>query len=644
MANNTKPLFFIRAIYIGLFLPALVLAQQNDDDILDLILPIIAAAADECQSITTIRPNCKLIVATDINLNGSTVELTNVTIEYDGGTISNGTLNFNGGQIDGNLLNSSLTIKGDVSLLSNTFIFYPERWDIAQGETTSAVALSNNHNLEALFEFIKSLGATTFKIDKFDAYFHSYHDSNPATAVVYTTIEAINVPSDFNLVMTNNTHLRVFPGTKDQSGGNLMALRDVENVTITGGILHGDRDTRAYPAGDIGAIGSHLLRLHSARNVTIKDMTFLDASAGSLNIFSLGFRFNPDTYIPSTNITVQNNLFKNSRRMSIALTDGDDIQIVNNKFIDNDQDSTNSTSGEVGYAINIEPSRTRDDEGSLIEYELVYDVLIKGNTERNSRSGFLSLYAGQDITVEDNNIGTRMSWNFANGARYINNTFAAIGDAAQSWAFFASGTGDTVYDNEFSGNSISGYSIGVVVGSVDADIFNNEIKNVGGGIQVSNAIDARIYNNVIEAVGDGIRFANTTADNVQVTGNTVTTSGFMARVTNSNNQTAETNFSILIDDNDFLGNGAISLFLSNGVTFSNNMVNGGIQISDTSNSVIDRNVIRPNESHGIRLYNTVENITLSSNTIYQPTGADRFECLSDETISGNVTSTNNSCN
>ncbi|GAA3513718.1 hypothetical protein GCM10022393_29410 [Aquimarina addita] len=621
---------------------------DQEPEVLESPNPVTATTACLYEDLN-IEANSTIILNCLLDLKGKTIEVpAGVTFTFDGGDIFNGTLNFSGGgKIDDYLLNSELTVIGNITLTSDTFSFYSSRWkNIVEGEITSEIALTNNHNLEALFEFTKSLGASTFKIDRFDAYFHSYHDSNPATTVVYSSLEAINVPSNFNLVMTDNTHLRVFPGLKNESGGNLMALRDVENVTITGGTLHGDRDSREYPDVDADQAGSHLLKLNSARNVVLDGMTFLDASTGSLNIFSIGFRFNPDTYIPSTNIIVKNNTFKNSRRMSLALTDGDNIQILNNSFIDNDQDSTNSQSGEVGYAINIEPTRTRDDLGNLVEYERVYNVLIKGNTETNSRNGFLSLYAGQDITVDDNTIDTRMSWNFANGARYINNTFNASGSwASGSWAFFATGTGETVFDNEFSGNKISGYSLGIVVGSVDADIYENIITNVTGGIQISSAIDATIYDNIIESSGDGLRFANTTAENVKVTGNTFTSSGFMARITNSNNTEDEEDFSILIDNNDFLGYGAVSLYLTKGVTFSNNIVQGGLQISDTFNSIIDENTITPNEGHGIRLFNEHENITISNNNIQEPTGADRYVCIKNEsTTPTEIELVNNTCN
>ena len=53
----------------------------------------------------------------------------------------------------------------------------------------------------------------------------------------------------------------------------------------------------------------------------------------------------------------------------------------------------------------------------------------------------------------------------------------------------------------------------------------------------------------------------------------------------------------------------------------------------------------PDESHGIRLYNEHENIMVSNNTIYEPTGAARFECLSNESATASeIREMNNTCN
>lgn len=641
----------MKKLMLGLFTCLLTACGSGGSNDAEVVVDTIITATDSCSySDFTVEANSTMTVNCLLNLSGEVIDLpAGVNVEFDGGDIVNGTLNFAaGGVIDGELLNDDLTLEGDVLLSNEEFQFYPSRWtdNIKQGSTNSDTALSNNTHLENLLFLVKALGATTFKIDEFDAYFEVTRvTSTTSNQNFYPSLEAINIPSDFSLIMTDNTHLRIFPGgVLNTNGGGILGIRDTENITISGGNLHGDRDERIYSADEDGEQGTHLLLIHSGRNITIDNIHFENGSGGSMAISSFGFSFNPD-YKPTDGIIIKNSTFLNSRRMSIALTDGKNVEISNNSFINSGQASSHSTGGEVGYAINVEPYRTRDENGDLLEYQKVTDALIKGNTETNSRGGFLTLTIGQNIIVEENEIDTRMVWSLVSGTKVRHNTFNASESwAAESWAFFASGSGETVFDNEFSNNIISGYAIGAVVGSVDADIYENTMTGVAAGIQISNAVDATIYDNVVESEGDGLRFANTTANNVTVTHNSFTTSGFMARVTNSNNTDAEKDFSILIDDNDFLGYGAVSLFLSHGVTFSNNTVEGGLQISDTSDSLIDKNTIGSNEAHGIKLFNAVENMTVSNNIISEPTGADRFECVSNETTTPDeVTLTANSC-
>lgn len=627
------------------------IGQETQEEGEEVQEGLITATTQCFYSDFTIEANSTIEINCLLDLEGQTIEVPEgVTFIFGGGDIFNGTLNFTStGKIDGNLLNSNLTVSGDLELISSVFNFYISRWetDIIEGVVTSDVALANNQNLEALFEFTQSLGASTFKIDEFDAYFEVTRVTSTTTNQnFYSSLEAVNIPSNFNLEMTENTHLRILPGgILNTNNGAILGIRDVENITITGGNLHGDRDERVYSDDEDGEQGTHLIRIHSGRNILIDGVHFENGSGGAITVYSFGFSFNPD-YNPTDGVTISNCEFLNSRRMAIALTDGKNIIVRNNSFINSGQASINSTGGEVGYAINVEPYRIRDSNGDLIEYQKVTDVLIKGNTETNSRGGFLTLTIGQDMIVEENTIDTRIVWSFISGTKVRNNTFNATGSwASDSWAFYAAGIGETVFDNEFSNNTISGYSSGAIIGSVDTDVFNNTITNVASGIQILDAVNATISNNTIEAESNGLSFSNTTADNVQVTGNTFTTSGgFMARVTNTNNTEDEEDFSIIIDNNDFLGNGAISLFLANGVEFSNNTVQGGLQISDTSNSLIDSNTINPNERNGIRLYNAHENIIVSNNDISEPTGAGTYACITNEsTTPSEITLIDNSC-
>ncbi len=620
--------------------------QVQEEEEIDVDQPenVITTPCDfDASSITA---NSTVVIDCVLDLEGATVTLPeNVTFEFKGGDVVNGTLVFSGGTIDGRLLSYKLEVKGDVTLADPAFKFYAVRWDIKEGNTTSDIALQNTAKLENVMFMTSALGATTFRINKLDAFFEVTRVTSTTSDQNYRpSKEAVNLPSNFNLEMTENTHLRIYPGGEhNRQGGAIMAIRDESNITVSGGNFYGDRDERTFSPDDNGLEGSHLFLIHSGKNVVIDGVNFQDGSAGTFAIFSFGFSFNPD-YNPTTNVTIKNCVIRNSRRMAIALTDGRDVTIEGNTFIDAGQPSANTDGGEVGYAINIEPDRFRNDAGELMERQRVFDVLIKGNTESGSRGGFLTLTIGQDITVEENNIGTRVVHSFVSGIKIINNNFRAVGDAVDSWAIFLASRGETVFNNEIANNKIEGYSLGIVAGSHDSYVHDNTITNCSSGIQLSKATQTRIHNNTINVTGNGIQSTNTNNNGVELKGNNVTSGGFHALFVQMNNKSGEEDFTVTLDDNTFSGNRKVTLSNSNGITFTNNEVLGGMEIGNTTNSVISSNVIRPNESDGIRLFETHNNIAVRDNTVFKPSGSTHVCINNDSTTPNAVTLSNNSCN
>ncbi|WP_298316353.1 right-handed parallel beta-helix repeat-containing protein [uncultured Aquimarina sp.] len=597
-----------------------------------------------------IAANSTIIIDCLLDLEGATVNLpANVNFDFEGGDIFNGTLVFSGGYIDGRLLNSDLTTEGDVVLKDPTFIFTPSRWkNIIEGQTTSDIALDNNANLENLFYLTKEMEATTFKIDQFDAYFEVTKITPPAVQTFRASKEAVNIPSNFTLLMTDNTHLRTFPAEAGIENGAILAFNDVDNSTVRGGWLHGDREERSYSAADNGLEGSHLIHVQSGRNVTIDSVNFIEGSKGGLTVYSKGFSTNPADYYPTKGVIIKNCLFKDIRRMGISLTDGSDIIVEGNTFINNGQPMPNSDGGEVGYAINVEPARRRDDNGVLLELQKAFDITIRNNTETNSRAGFVTVTIGQDITVEDNDIGTRVVYSLTNGTKILNNRFNAAGSATESWAIFAAGTGETVFNNEIAGNEIAGYTTGIVVSSNEAYVHDNSISDVAVGLQMSKPNDARVIDNDIVASEKGIAATNTFINNGEIRGNNITTTngnGFHIFFSTLNNTDETRNYSVILEENKFFNSNKVTFANANGVTFRNNDVTGGIELGNATNVNITSNTkIDPSDSDGIRIYGTHTDVSISNNNILEPSGAERYNCINNNSDTPNgVNLSGNTC-
>ncbi len=595
-----------------------------------------------------VAENDTIIIDCLLDLGGATINLpANITFEFKGGDIINGTLIFSGGMIDGRLLSNKLAIGGDVQLIGDTFRLYAVRWDIVEGETTSAIALKNNAEFERIMFFTKALGATIFEIGRLDAYFEITKVTSTTTNQnFYPTLEAVNIPSDFHLKMSDDTHLRTFTAEAGVEGGTVLAVDNASNIIVSGGTIYGDRDKRIYSAADIGLEGTHLFTIRSGKNITLDGIKFVDGSKGSMNINSYGFSFNPD-YNPTTGVVIKNCEFINSRRMALALTDARDVLIEGNTFIDSGQPSTNSDGGEVGYAINIEPDRFRDDNGVLFERQKAFDITIRGNTETGSRGGFVTATIGQDITIENNTIGTRAVYSLVSGTKIINNTFKATGTATESWAIFAAGgiESETVFNNEIANNTIEGYSLGIATGTKDTSIHDNTITNCKQGIQIGKTIDSRVYNNTITVSNNGIGATNTFNNNVEVTGNTVTSGGFHVYFVQLNNTEEHKNNTMVVENNTFSNFNQVVISGTKGITFKNNTLTGGIEVGNASNIDVSFNTVTPNESDGIRLFGSHTSVAIANNEVSEPTGASRYVCINNDSDSpAGITMTNNTCN
>lgn len=581
-----------------------------------------------------------------LDLKGQTINLpANVRINYNGGDIINGKLIFSGGTIDGRFLNSSLQVEGVVLLKDTIFKFDPDRWEnITEGRTTSGLALKNTLEIERLMQFTKQLGATVFEIDEFDAYFEvTKVTSTTSNQNFYPHKEAINIPSDFHLKMSDKTHLRVFPAEVSVTNAALVAVYDVANAVVSGGNLHGDRDTRAYPPDENAEVGTHLLLVRSGVNSIIDGVYLEGGSAGGIDINSDGFFINPADYKPTTNILIKNCTIKDCRMMGIALTDGHNITIEGNIILNTAQPSANSDGGVVAYAINIEPWRMRDEEGNLLEYQKVYDVMIKGNIEKNSRIGFVTVTIGQDVTVSENNSEGRIVYSLASGTRIIGNRLKASPASADKFAIFCGGEGETVFDNEVAGNEISGFSLGIATGTTDTYVHDNTITECNTGIQIQKTFNSIISNNTIVAANMGINATNTYNNNVEVKNNIITSQRFLIYLTNLNNSVEYTDYRMTFDGNQsILYAKMVTISNANGINFTNNNIKGGIEIGNATNIVVSANTIRPATSDGIRFFNSHTNVSATDNIIYK---ASQFECIrNNSTTPAAIILTNNTCN
>lgn len=632
--NRELMKLIIKPMFLCFFLTLSLLACNNEELFVEPTTEVVPTTPEESTGNTDTDPvapnvstpcdfkldavqaNATVVINCVMDLQGKTVNLpAGVTLVYEGGDIVNGTLNFaNNTTISGELMNSTLTMAGTKPQLKDTsFTFDPKRWGIVEGETTSAIAQNNNNILEKTMFEVKKLGISTFKIEKMDAYFEvSKVTSTTTNRNFYPSEEAVNVPSNFTLKMSNNVHLRVQPNSNNDY--TLLAVRDVSNVRIEGGNLYGDRK-KHDDSKQIGNSG-HVLQVHGANNIDIVGVRLVDGTGDGVNINSLGFTFEPD-YIPANNIRVTNCILDNNRRNNISITDGFNMIIDGNTFLNAGADNPGSPGVAPGYALDIEAVRGKNN-GQYIYYEKAYNITISNNIERGSKYGAFIVAIGQDATIKNNTTEGSIDISDASGVKIIGNTITAKNNNSKGAAITTSHPESiTTFNNIISGNTIKGYEVCIAAYQRDAEIFDNTFLDFSVGILPKGISNYKIYRNTFNSSisGSTAIFGHiTTMNNVDIYENIVQKvdrEGLNMVWVNKNS--GEENNTVTIRNNNF-NKHKVSFDTSKGISFTGN-TSEYVSVLASQNITLSGNIITAAYDHGIEILNGSNNINVSQNTI-----------------------------
>jgi hypothetical protein len=605
--------------------------EEDEEPGLDASLP--------CDfDLNTIEPNTTILINCMMDLDGATINVpANVSIVYEGGDIINGTLNFSGnGIISGELLNSTLILIGATPQLKDpVFNFDPNRWEIVEGVVNDDVSYNNKLIINDIMQKVKEFGATTIKIDKLDAYFYTRPFEKPWQPQYH----AIAVPSNIHLIMTDNTHLRTQPN--DFKNTVLLTAFKADNSIIEGGILYGDRDTHDYSDASSSHEWGHLVLVKASKNVTVKGMTLIDAGGDGLLINALGHTYDSN-YTPSDNILITNNKIIRARRNGLSITEGRNIIIDGNEFIDSGTSTALSKGTAPQWALDIEPVWSNG-----IKYEIVEHVIIRNNIERGSEKGGFINARGWYITYENNTMENTIAMGETIGSIVRNNTFENPGNSVVA---ILAGMNDKRgygnernHSNEVYGNTIIGFDKGIFLQDPGIDLHSNTITNCGSGIQILNTRDSKIRDNTIinETGGEGIsNKVSDYIDNVDIYNNIIKVNGSPFRFSSVNQDDATIGFKIIIRDNETTSLSNSSFNKIRGFDFKNNLChNSGIRVVGSSkinvlSNTFENGVIRI--SGGNSDLNFIENIITGGQCFYEDNSLDYAAV--------NIVKENNTCN
>jgi|GEM_PF-1336853 len=567
-------------------------------------------------NLDNLSPGDVLTIDCKLDLKGQTVLLPrDVTLEFKGGEIVNGTLQFNDGNIDGKLLNHTLNIIGTANLMETEFFFYPERWDLKQGQVSRNEAMENRVKMNNVIALSARLNAKVFAIDEFDAYFYGdFYTTDPKNSYESNSIK---IPSNFHFKMSSNTFLRTFES--NNPAPRLIGIYKGENIIVSGGNLIGDRYEHDYsPVKDWLNVdrNSHefgtILSIKGGNNVEIKGVVIEKGAGDGIGIGGSTIRNSDGTIRPNevlaTNIRIVGCTINDCRRNNLSVIDGDGIFIEDN-LITNAGGVRNSgllgggasvNGADPQFGIDLEAYRERDSNNQLIEYERVENVSIKGNKFTGNFKGDIVIYTANDVVVENNEMDNIVGGKAAFNCKIINNKIIARSSGIETsigvgFSEMIIDNKDLVYNNEISGNFISGFDTAISLGGVDMTVSNNVLRDFDEGIFFKNLRSSEVFGNSIESdrsiswgyitVNGNVKDVNVYNDILNVTHKTI---NFMGMNRDYNDG------SIIFRNVDFKSSGNRSLYLENSrfIQIRDSKISRGIENVNSTGIKSINNVIQ----------------------------------------------------
>jgi hypothetical protein len=603
-----------------------VINLEDEEDVLEEEEQAEEDASLPCDfDLNTIAPNSTIRINCIMDLDGATISVpANVSILYEGGDIINGTLNFSDNTIiSGELLNSTLTLSGSNPQLKDpVFNFIPPRWDIVEGEVPQDVANRNTLIINEILIKVKAMGASNFKLDKLDAYF--YGDLKHRGG--------IEIPSNMNFEMTDKTHLRAHVTAGFRS---LIFLGEKENIVISGGNLHGNRNIPGFDPYVSG--GQSLIVLKTGINVTMENIHLSNSANDGINIESMKHAYEVD-YVPTRNILINGCTFDSNRRNNLSITDGLDMVVENCTFLNAGIDMQYSTGSAPRYAIDLEP-HIKDIDKPLQHLE---HVTLRNNVERGSVAGGIVFADGDYYVFENNDFEGGAHIVGAANVQIINNKIGkrgiTHGDDPGGWYTMMRNENNVVAGNTITGEG-NGGGIGINAVNKGLEIYDNHIIDMGVGILIRGLRDSHIYNNLIESNGlndDGIN-GLFFIDNVLIEDNVIKVKDFAFYFDGVNSYTDYENYSFTIKNN-IIETEFISFFSNvGGLNFIENNLNSGLRLTNCQNTMITNNSITASKPFSIELTgNETDNLSIIGNVIENDDNAGLGHG-----ISGQITSSEN---
>lgn len=185
-------------------------------------------------------------------------------------------------------------------------------------------------------------------VDDTDSFNRAIYAARDNNIPVYVPAGTYRINADVGIKLRDNVTLIMSPNAiikanaTDETNYHILRIKEVENVTVSGGQIIGDRYHHTGTDGEWG-MG---IRIHDSKNVKISDVTISNCWGDGIYV---GSEDDDEPEHGCDNVTIENSNFFNNRRNNVSIVCGKNITVNNCTF-----DGANGTAPE--YGLDIEPN------------------------------------------------------------------------------------------------------------------------------------------------------------------------------------------------------------------------------------------------------------------------------------------------
>ncbi len=209
----------------------------------------------------------------------------------------------------------------------------------------------------------------------------------------------LKLKSNQVLTLDENAVLQALPTSSGEYG--ILQIFNVENVTVTGGQLVGDRASHSGSSGEWG-MGIYIL---DSASISIENVSIRDC-------WGDGIYIGGDH--PSKNVTINSVTSEGNRRQGLSITNAERVEIVNSEFINTYGTrpaagiDIEPNDGETAKNISIEDTICSGNEGTGLDIvgwcERIYGITVSGCTISNNGESGIRIVNGEQMHINDTTV------------------------------------------------------------------------------------------------------------------------------------------------------------------------------------------------------------------------------------------------